>query len=98
MISPTEPLPVRRDDVTLVDDGHDSLLVISGQTTSHVLNPTARAIWELCDGGTRIDEMVAAICEVFAVSPSAAASDVERTLATLSVADLIVWSGAEVAP
>jgi hypothetical protein len=84
-------LPVRRTDVVLVDDGERSMLVAPDQDGTHVLNPTARAIWELCDGVTLPAEMVAAICEVFAVTPERAAADVDRTLEELTRVGLIAW-------
>jgi hypothetical protein len=85
-------LPVRRTDVVLVDDGSASMLVAPDQHDTHVLNPTARAIWELCDGVTLPAEMIAAICEVFAVSHERASADVERTLGQLTETGLVVWS------
>jgi hypothetical protein len=86
-----EQLPRRRTDVVLVEDGRDSVLIVADQDATHVLNPTARAIWELCDGLTQPQEMIDAICEVFAVSPETARADVERALDGLNAADLISW-------
>jgi hypothetical protein len=49
-------LPQRNRDVELREVGDESVLVTpSGDT--FVLNPTARAIWELCDGTTTVDEL-----------------------------------------
>lgn len=45
-----------------------------------VLNPTALALWELCDGSTAIEEMVAAVSELFAIPPPQARQDVETAL------------------
>jgi hypothetical protein len=86
-----EQLPCRRTDVVLVDRGQDSVLMVAEQDATHVLNPTARAIWELCDGRTQPQEMIDAICDVFAVAPEAAKTDVERTLDGLNAAGLITW-------
>ena len=94
MTTRLDGLPARRTDVVLVDDGERSLLVAPGQDGTHVLNPTARAIWELCDGVTLPAEMVAAICQVFAVTPERAAADVDRTLEELTRVGLIAWSSA----
>ena len=88
-------LPVRRADVVLVDETTRSALVVPDQTTTHVLNPTARAIWELCDGRTTTDEMVDAICRVFAVPPDVAARDVELALDQMTRAGLVHWTDAE---
>lgn len=84
-------LPVRRPDVSLVDEADRSRLVPLGGAETHVLNPTARAIWELCDGTTAPDEMVDAICQVFSVEPDRATQDVHRTLGQLTEAQLIDW-------
>jgi len=87
-------LPARRTDVVLVDDGERSMLVAPDQDVTHVLNPTARAIWELCDGVTLPAEMVVAICQVFAVTPERASADVDRTLEELTRVGLIAWPDA----
>jgi hypothetical protein len=50
-------LPRRRDDVLLHDETSGSLLTVPGRDAMHVLNPTARAVWELCDGQTTVDEV-----------------------------------------
>jgi hypothetical protein len=44
------------------------------------LNPTALALWELCDGITSTDEMVAAVSELFALPVVRARRDVETAL------------------
>ena len=87
-------VPARRTDVVLVDDGERSMLVAPDQDGTHVLNPTARAIWELCDGVTLPAEMVAAICQVFAITPERASADVDRTLEELTRVGLIAWPDA----
>jgi hypothetical protein len=86
-------LPRRRTDVLLRDEGTESLVIARGQPVPHVLNPTARAIWELCDGATTVDEVVDAICQVFAVPPDRAVDDVIKTLDDLAQAGLVDWTG-----
>jgi hypothetical protein len=83
--------PTRRRDVLLVDDGADSVLVHADREETHLLNPTARAIWELCDGQTQADEMAGAICQVFAVSWDVAIADVARALDVLTEVGLVDW-------
>lgn len=46
----------------------------------HVLNPSALAIWELCDGQTSIDEMAVAIAEVTGLEIDVAATEVAATI------------------
>lgn len=52
----------------------------TGSTTPVALNPTAWALWEICDGRTDVDEMVLAICTLFAVEEEQARADVETAL------------------
>lgn len=44
------------------------------------LNPTALALWELCDGQTAVEEMVDAVSVLFALEPDRARADVENAL------------------
>lgn len=93
MTASSERLPRRRTDVLLLDTASRSLLVADDQQVTHVLNPTARAIWELCDGATTVEELVAAICSVFDVGHDAARADVTAALEQLAAAGLVSWSG-----
>ena len=56
-----------------------------------VINDTALAVWELCDGATATEEMVASICMVFDAAPDHVLADLEETLATLTEAGLLEW-------
>ena len=49
----------------------------------HVLNPSALAIWELCDGETTGAEMVEAVVELARLEPAAAEADVSAALEQL---------------
>lgn len=95
MSTDLDHLPTRREDVLLVDDGRDSTLVSADEVTIHLLNPTARAIWDLCDGATRPREMIAAICVVFSVGRERATIEVVRTLRELAEAGLIHGVGGD---
>ena len=55
----------------------------------HVLNASAKAIWELCDGQTSPSEMARAISELTAVDFDQAASDVMQALASLRRLNLV---------
>lgn len=55
----------------------------------HVLNDSARAIWELCDGTTTPSEMALAISELTGLGLDEARRDVEETLDRLSNLKLI---------
>ena len=53
------------------------------------LNPTALALWELCDGQTAVEEMVAAVCTLFELDPVQARVDVEAALQDMMAAGVI---------
>ena len=73
-------------------DSTDGPLRLVGQDgTQHTLNPTARALWDLCDGQTTVDEMVWAVCRIFSTDRDTASLDVERILADLVDLDLLEW-------
>lgn len=94
MSPPGQWLPRRRDDVVLRDDDNRSVLAVPEQDDVAVLNLTARAVWELCDGATTIEELTAALCEIFAVTPEQAATDVKHALKTMDAAGLVEWAPA----
>jgi hypothetical protein len=56
----------------------------------HVLNDSARAIWELCDGETSPAEMAEAISELTGLDSQDAIHDVESTLSLLRGLGLVV--------
>jgi hypothetical protein len=60
--------PRRRSDLTFQRAGQDTLLYDPVADAVHVLNPTAWAIWELCDGQYTPDEMAACLRTRFAPS------------------------------
>ena len=77
---------------------HRAAIVKSGEVTvlarpevgRHVaLNPTARALWELCDGETTVNEMIGAICSLFDVTTEQATSDVQAALDQMRDAGVI---------
>jgi len=72
-----------------VNDGVTTLVGPIGDR--YVLNETASALWELCDGETASDEMVAAICLLFDAGEDVIASDVERTLQEFERHHLLEW-------
>ena len=53
------------------------------------LNPTALALWELCDGQTVVEEMVQAVSALFALDPERARADVETALEDMIAAGVI---------
>lgn len=71
----------------------DDRQVLVGLDRGHeyVLNATALALWELCDGDTSAEEMAEGVCELFAIPRHQAVADVRRTLAEFERVGLIDW-------
>lgn len=67
--------------------------VIYDPTTGsvHLLNETAQAIWDLCDGDTTVAEMVDAICTLTAMHRDVVVEDVDRILTQFGAAGLLTW-------
>lgn len=91
-------LPRRRDDlqVELLTQGH-ALREAEGDEV-HLLNETAFALWQLCDGRTSPEEMAAGVCELFGAPPTAVLDDVDRTLSELARRGLISWTAVKDQP
>lgn len=77
--------------VRLVAGQHRTRLVDPEGRTLHVLNGTALALWELCDGETTVTEMVAAACALFDSDKEVVRADIEHTLQQFTDAELLVW-------
>lgn len=63
--------------------------------TLHMLNASALAIWELCDGATDAIEMAAAVAEVTGMQSEAAEADVRLALNELYRGGLITLAEEE---
>ena len=85
--------PVRREDVWLRTSGEENAVYDPATGGLHLLNETARAIWELCDGDTTQDEMVMAICHLSGLHPEVVTEDVQRTLAEFDSLGILRWEG-----
>ena len=82
-------LPLRQAGIDTRREDDRVILVGADGVDVWELNDTAFALWELCDGETRPDEIVTAICEAFAVPRDAAQRDVDRTVRQLADAGLL---------
>jgi PqqD family protein of HPr-rel-A system len=83
--------PVRREDVWLRTSGEENAVFDPATGGLHLLNETARAIWDLCDGQTTPAEMVMAICQVSGLHPDVVREDVERTLEEFEGLGILRW-------
>lgn len=81
--------PVRRGELVQTE-GTEGWTVYEPETDSlHVLNASAKAIWELCDGKTSATEMATAISELTGVDMGEASRDVAATLDSLQRLGLV---------
>ena len=58
----------------------------------HQLNPSALAIWELCDGETAIEEMARAVAELTSLPLDEAIAQVAHGVRSLAQLGLVEWS------
>jgi hypothetical protein len=85
-------LPMRRGDVVQRRRRSGAALLDPANARLHVVNYTALAIWQLCDGETDPEEMVDAVCELSGLPREVAAEDVRNALTEFDAAGLITWS------
>jgi PqqD family protein of HPr-rel-A system len=86
---PDEPRPRQSPALTVRRLGAGKALHDPMTRKTHVLNATAAAIWELCDGETAPSEMIAAVCDLTGQPIEVAAEDITRTLADFERLGLI---------
>ena len=73
--------PIRNPDILRQEACKETLLYSPAGRAVHVLNPTARTIWEQCDGQHSIGDIAQALREQFATAPEHdLEGDVRRTL------------------
>ena len=87
----TDRCPRPADGVSLVIGKQRVRLVDPQGRTLHVLNGTALALWELCDGETTVDEMVEAACALFDGDEQTVRLDIEATVDRFTSAGLLTW-------
>lgn len=95
---PAASLPRRHDELRVELHEHGHALRAADGDEVHLLNETAFAIWQLCDGQTSPEEMAAGVCELFGEPGTAVLDDVDRTLSELAHRGLISWAAAKDRP
>lgn len=80
--------PVRTPNVVAEPWG-DNHIVHRDTHEDFVLNPTAFALWELCDGRTTLSEMVEAVCDLFEVGRDQARADVVEGIRDMQAAGIL---------
>ncbi|MFB3738223.1 MAG: PqqD family protein [Candidatus Velamenicoccus archaeovorus] len=83
--------PLRKPNVWLRQSDTENLVYDPDGESVHMLNPTAMAIWVLCDGETTPEEMIDAICELSGLPREVVMEDVRRVLAQFTEADILRW-------
>ena len=84
--------PAHAPDVTFgYGPGGEPGLLLAGSDAAVVLDPTALALWELCDGDTSEREMVDAVLDLYHADAEVVAHDVHKTLERLTDEGLLVW-------
>lgn len=82
--------PLRAPDAELSGRGSEPVLAMASRALG--LNETALAIWDLCDGGTSVDEMVVAVVELTGIEPDRVRDDVVHVLDQFERLDFITLS------
>lgn len=83
--------PARKEGVWLRQASGENVLFDPETRSARLVNHTALAIWDLCDGETEPAEMIEAICAVSSMPEEVVAEDVRRTLDDFELAGLITW-------
>lgn len=83
--------PVRKPEVWLRQAGDENAAYNPATGSVYLLNETALAIWDLCDGQTSPEEMVTAVVELTGMHPDVVTEDVERILKEFEEAGLLSW-------
>ena len=78
----------------LASENDANVLVDVDGRTMFALNDTALALWDLCDGSHTVDEMVAAIVELFQVDADSVRRDVDGAILRLREAGAVEYDGA----
>jgi hypothetical protein len=83
--------PMRSPEVWVRQTRDENAIYDPATGSVHLLNETAQAIWDLCDGDTTVAEMVEAICTLTAMHRDVVVEDVDRILTEFGAAGLLTW-------
>ncbi|MCF6148549.1 MAG: PqqD family protein [Candidatus Kuenenia sp.] len=78
--------PKRKQEGIITQDiGNEIVLRNADEKTIHVLNTTARIVWELCDGDHTVEDIEHTLREKFSIPDNVnVLNDILNTLSTLS--------------
>ncbi|HEX2027371.1 MAG TPA: HPr-rel-A system PqqD family peptide chaperone [Nitriliruptorales bacterium] len=83
--------PARKADVWVHLARDENALFDPRSGAVHLLNDTALAIWDLCDGDTYPVEMIDAVCDLSGMHPDVVTEDIERVLSEFDRVGLVEW-------
>ncbi len=83
--------PIRNPEVWLRKAVGETAIYDPANGAVHLLNETALAIWELCDGETTVEEMVTAVCDLCGMHRDIVVEDVDGILTAFGAAGLLTW-------
>ena len=83
--------PRRVGEVWVRRESEDAAIYDPATGALHRLNPSALAIWELCDGATTVEEMASAAAELTSESVTRVAADIEAVLQKLSNIGIVLF-------
>jgi hypothetical protein len=90
--------PLRREDVEVRTEGRRAYLSSPGGRAMFELDALGTAIWDQCDGETSIDEIVAALRQVFDVPQAVVDQDVAELIGRFEAAGLVTMIGSHESP
>jgi hypothetical protein len=86
--------PARAQDLRLGVEAEENVLIDVEGHQRLALNDTALALWDLCDGSHTVDEMVAAIVELFHADADNVRRDVDRAIEHLHQVGAVQYDSA----
>ena len=82
--------PQRKGDLWVRQEGEQTAVFDPETDRLHMLNASALAIWQACDGETTVEEIIEAVVELTGLAAEQATAEVTRAFEDLQVAGLIV--------
>jgi hypothetical protein len=82
--------PMRKSGITSRTIGHETILSNDTEKAIHILNPTAKLVWDLCDGQHGLEDMEMKMRSSFTVSAEYPVSeDIRKILLVLDQKGLL---------
>jgi len=78
--APMNTKPKRKENLVLEEIDDELLVADFSDSQLHVLNPTAAAVWEMCDGQRTAEEIADLLAEHFGLSPEQVRQDIAKII------------------